>query len=317
MCKMILLGSPLDDYLARRLGEAAAVRVRRILSPDDLTEALPEADGIVMLGHLYTAEVAAQVRQRGTRLRWLQLTTAGYDGITFHGVPETVAVCNAGHSHAPMVAEHAVMLLLALIRRLHLFAEPQARREFQSTVRLPLASLEGSTVVILGYGGIGREIARRVRAFDARVSAVARSARVDDWADTVVAPTQLHAELAQAHALVVAAALTSETRGMIDAAALAAMKPGGVLVNVARGAIIETNALVDALSSGQLAAAGLDVTDPEPPPPDHPLWACPNLIVTPHVSGLGSAAVRRRIGDVVMDNLTRFVAGAELRHRVA
>jgi phosphoglycerate dehydrogenase-like enzyme len=312
----ILLWSPLDDYLADLLGASPAIRFGRVRSAAELTEALADADGIVMLGHLYTAEVAALVRQAGRRLRWIQLTTAGYDGFTFHGVPPTVAVTNAGHSHAPMVAEHAMTLLAALTRRLHLFAEPQARHVFDRAIALPLATLEGSTVAILGYGGIGRETARRAKAFGARVVAVARSARQDEFADAVVASDALHAVLAEADSLVVTAALTEETKGMIDAPALAAMKPGGLLVNIARGAIVDTAALVEALMSGHLAGAGLDVTDPEPPP-EHPLWSCPNLIVTPHISGLGSPAVRRRIGTLVMENLARFVAGEELRHRVA
>jgi glyoxylate reductase len=95
------------------------------------------------------------------------------------------------------------------------------------------------------------------------------------------------------------------------------MKPNGILVNIARGPIVDTAALIEALNSGHLAAAGLDVTDPEPPPPDHPLWLCPNLIVTPHVSGMGSPAVRRRIGALVIDNIGRFVAGLALSCRVA
>jgi len=271
---------------------------------------------MVMLGHFYTADVAALVREKGRRLRWIQLTTAGYDGFTFHGVSATIAVTNAGHSHAPMVAEHAVTLLTALTRRLDLFAEPQSRHVFDRRIALPLATLEDSTVAILGYGGIGRETARRAKAFGARVVAVARSARQDEFADAIVPAHQLHAVLAQADSLVVTAALTEETKGMIDAHAMAAMKPGGVLVNIARGAIVDTTALVEALMSGRLAGAGLDVTDPEPPPPDHPLWSCPNLIVTPHISGMGSPAVRRRIGTLVMDNLVRFVAGEDLRHRV-
>jgi phosphoglycerate dehydrogenase-like enzyme len=312
----ILLWSPLDDYLADLLGGAPAIGFGRVRSTAELAGALPDADGIVMLGHFYTADVAALVREKGRRLRWIQLTTAGYDGFTFHGVPSTIAVTNAGHSHAPMVAEHAVTLLTALTRRLDLFAEPQSRHVFDRRIALPLATLEDSTVAILGYGGIGRETARRAKAFGARVVAVARSARQDEFADAIVPAHQLHAVLAQADSLVVTAALTEETKGMIDAHAMAAMKPGGVLVNIARGAIVDTTALVEALMSGRLAGAGLDVTDPEPPPPDHPLWSCPNLIVTPHISGMGSPAVRRRIGTLVMDNLARFVAGEDLRHRV-
>jgi phosphoglycerate dehydrogenase-like enzyme len=188
---------------------------------------------------------------------------------------------------------------------------------FNRALALPPATLEDSTVAILGFGGIGRETARRVRAFGARVIGIARTARPDELADAVVAASELHAALAQADSLVVTAALTEQTRGMIDGPALAAMKPGGLLVNIARGAIVDTAALATALHSGHLAGAGLDVTDPEPPPPDHPLWLCPNLIVTPHVSGLGSPAVRRRIAAVVEGNVGRFITGDDLLHRVA
>jgi phosphoglycerate dehydrogenase-like enzyme len=313
----IVLWSPLDDYLAELLAMRPGVDFLRVKSAAELSGALPDADAIVMLGHLYTAEVARLMRERARRLRWMQLTTAGYDGISFHGVPEGVVVTNAGHSHAPMVAEHAVTLLTALTRRLPSFAAPQARRAFDRNIPLPLATLEDSTVVILGYGGIGREIARRVNAFGATVIAVARTARDDMFADAVVPSTELHRVLARADALVVAAALTPRTKGMIDTAAFAAMKPGGVLVNIARGGIVDTMAMMEALNSGRLAGAGLDVTDPEPPPPDHPLWSCPNLIITPHVSGMGSQAVRRRIAGVVEENTTRFLAGETLTHVVA
>jgi phosphoglycerate dehydrogenase-like enzyme len=313
----ILLWSPLDDYLADLLGASPAIRFTRIRSAADLAQKLPDADAIVMLGHFYTADVAALVRQQGRGLRWIQLTTAGYDGFTFHGVPESVAVTNAGHSHGPMVAEHAVMLLAALTRRLHLYAEPQSRHVFDRNIALPLATLEDSTVAVLGYGGIGRETARRAKAFGARVVAIARSARDDEFADAIVPSSRLHTVLAEADSLIVTAALTEETKGIIDARALQAMRPGGVLVNIARGSIVDTAALIEALNSGHLSGAGLDVSDPEPPPPDHPLWSCPNLIVTPHVSGMGSPAVRRRIGALVMDNVGCFIAGETLSHRVA
>lgn len=313
----ILLWSPMDDYLADLLAGMAGVDFRRVRSELELAEALPEAEAMVMLGHLYTAPVAALIRDRAPRLRWLQLTTAGYDGISFHGVPATVAVTNAGHSHAPMVAEHAMTLLTALVRRLPCYAEPQARHVFGRNIPLPLATLEDSTVAILGYGGIGRQIAIRVKAFGARAVAIARSGRADDVADRIVPVTDLHAVLAEADALVVACALTAETKGLIDAAALAALKPGAVLVNIARGAVVDTMALVGALNSLHLSGAGLDVTEPEPPPVDHPLWSCPNLIITPHVSGVGSPAVRRRIAAVVRGNVERFQAGRDLEHVVA
>lgn len=316
MSTNILHWSPLDDYLAEMLAGLPGVSLRRVASRSDFASALPTADAIVMLGHLYTADVAALVRTGAPRLRWIQLTTAGYDGISFHGVPDHVVVTNAGASHAPMVAEHAVTLLTALIRRLPAFDAPQRRHVFDRAIGLPLATLEDATVAILGYGPIGKETARRVASFGARILGVARTGRGDDIAEAVHPVDDLHHVLAQADALVIAAALTAGTKGLVDAAALAAMRRGGVLVNIARGGIVVTEALVAALHSGHLAGAGLDVTDPEPPPPDHPLWACPNLIVTPHVSGMGSAAVRRRIAAVVQQNVVRFKAGRALAHIV-
>lgn len=314
---LILLWSPLDDYLADMLTTRDDIRFGRVRSAEDLAAMVPEADGMVMIGHFYTAPVAAVIRAQAKRLRWIQLTTAGYDGFTFHGVPDGVVVTNAAHSHSPMVAEHAVTLLSALARRLHLYAAPQARHVWDREIRHSLTTLEDMTVAVLGYGGIGRETTRRLKAFGSRVIAIARTARPDDMADAVVSSSDLRATLARADALVVTAALTEETRGMIDAAALAALKPGALVVNIARGGLIDTGALIDALRGGHLGGAGLDVTDPEPPPPGHPLWDCPNVIITPHVAGVGSGPVWRRIAGVVEGNLDRFLAGERLHHQVA
>ena len=269
------------------------------------------------MGPYYTASVANLIRERGNRLRWIQMTIAGYDGIGFHGVPASVAVTNVGNAHAPLVAEHAVTLLAALTRRLPCFGEHQARHVFDQNIPLPLATLEDSTVAILGYGGIGREIARRLKAFDARVVVIARTARTEEFADQVVGSAALLDVLARSDALVVAAALTAETKGMIGAAAFAALKPGAVLVNIARGGIVDTMAMVEALNTGRLAGAGLDVTDPEPPPSDHPLWSCPNLIVTPHLAARGRPGSRPRVTALIRENVMRFLAGQELAHRVA
>ena len=196
MKPLILLWSPMDDYLAEMLSARADIRFGRVTSVEDLEAMLPGADAIVMLAHSYTATIAALMKARGTRLRWIQLTTAGFDGFTFHGAPQGAIVTNAGHSHAPMVAEHAVTLLCALIRRLYLYAEAQARPVWDRGIRHRLRTLEDATVAVLGYGGIGRETAKRLKAFGARVVAVARSAREDDIADAVVASADLHAVLA-------------------------------------------------------------------------------------------------------------------------
>lgn len=313
----ILFWSAFNDDMADRLGSLDGINFRRVRSEAELAEALPGADALIMVGTQFTAPVARLIRERADRLRWIQMTTAGYDGVLAYGVPASVVVTNAGNAHAPMVAEHAVTLLTALTRRLPCFSAFQARHVFDQNIPLPLASLEDSTVAILGFGGIGREIARRLKAFDSRVVVIARTARTEEFADQVVASGALHDVLAASDALVIAAALTTETQGMIDAAAFAALKPGSVLVNVARGGIVDTMAMVAALNTGQLAGAGLDVTDPEPLPPDHPLWSCPNLIVTPHLAARGKPGPRPRITNLVLENVGRFLAGQDLAHLVA
>lgn len=317
MSKRILLWSPLDDYVPDLLGSLEDIDFCRVNSEAELEELLPSADALVLLGMLYNAEVAKLVRERANRLRWIQLTTAGYDGVSFHGVPSSVVVTNAGHIHGPLIAEHAVTLLTALVRRLPCFAEPQSRHTWDRRISLPLTTLEDATVAILGYGGIGREIARRLKSFGATVVAIARAERTDDFADRIVSSRSFHSVLGEADALVVACSLTAETTGMVNAAAIAAFKPGGVLVNIARGGVIDTAAIVEALHSGHLHGAGLDVTAPEPLPNDHPLWSCPNLIITPHVAAFGSAAVRRRFAELLGDNIARFQNGQELEHQVA
>jgi phosphoglycerate dehydrogenase-like enzyme len=314
----ILLWAPMDrDYLPPRVAAFPDVTMPIVGGLGDLPRLLPDADAMVMLGHFYTAQSAPVIKEYGKKLRWIQLTTAGYDSVITHGAPPGVVVTNAGHSHGPMVAEHALMLLLALIRRLPAYAKRQVAHEFDRTIPLPLTTLEEATVAVIGLGGIGRETARRAKAFGAHVLGVSRSGRPEPLVDEVFPATGLHEALARADAVVIAAALTEETHGLIDEAAIAAMKPSAVLVNIARGAIVQTAPLMAALQSGHLSGAGLDVTDPEPPPADHPLWDCPNVIITPHVSGIGSVPVRRRIGDVVMENLRRLRAGETLVHVVA
>jgi phosphoglycerate dehydrogenase-like enzyme len=313
----ILLWSPLDDYLVDTLASFEAIEFLRIGNVAELIQNLPNADAMVLLGTLYGGEVAKAVHEQSGRLRWIQLTTAGYDGISFHGVPSSVVVTNAGHIHAPLIAEHAMSLLLALVRRLPCYGECQVRRTWDRKIPLPLTTLEDSHVVVLGYGGIGKEIARRLKAFGSRVTVVARFQRHDDVADRIVASARFHEVLSEADALIIAAALTPETKGMVDARALASLPRGSLLVNIARCGVLDSMAVVDALSNGHLFGAGLDVTDPEPLPSDHPLWKCPNLIVTPHVAAFGSAAVRRRFGALLKENVLRFQQGMTLQHIVA
>ncbi len=191
-------------------------------------------------------------------------------------LPEGVSLVNARGAHGGSTAEWAVTALLAIRREIPTFVRQQQQREW--TERRS-AGLQGAHVVILGAGDLGEQTRLRLAGFGCRTTLVARTAR-----DGVRPVTDLPELLPTADAVVVVIPLTDQTRGLVDAAFLAALPDGAVLVNAARGAVVDTDALVRELSTGRLRAA-LDVTDPEPLPPDHPLWTAPGVLITPHVGG--------------------------------
>ena len=308
-------------YLARvemleRFGRIAGMDLDLIESVDSLVAAIPEAQALVVSQTTYDARVADVLREHGTRLRFIQLMNAGYDGPLKHGVPPGVVVAKAGDAWSPALAEHAMTLMLALIRCVPQILENQARHGWDRKFTARIDGIDGMTMAIIGYGSIGREVAIRARSFGMHVIGVSRNATPKPFADEVQPISALHDVLARADVIVLTAPLTAQTRHMIDAKALSVCKPNAILVNVARGGLIDQAALGDALKSGAIAAAGLDVTDPEPLPPDHPLWASPNLIISPHVAGSSGARGRERLADFVAENLARFVAGEAVTHIV-
>ena len=234
-------------------------------------------------------------------LKLVQLLTAGADTIIPH-VPDGVSLCTARGAHDAGTAEWAVAAMLASQRELPRFVHAQAEQRWDFAFTRSLAD---KRVLIVGYGSIGGAIERRLAGFEVEVVRVARSAR-----DGVHGMEELPALLAEADVVVLIVPLTPETTGMVDKDFLAAMKDGALLVNAARGPVVDTDALLAELSSERLRAA-LDVTDPEPLPSDHPLWTAPGLLLTPHVAGSNEASVSRVFG-VVRRQLERFVAGEPL-----
>ena len=248
------------------------------------------------------------------RLRWIQSSAAGLDHCLVPAVVDSsITVTSASGVLADQVAEHAVGLAIACTRRLPLFLEQQRRREF---VRRPTRDLTGATVGIVGFGGVGRRLAEVLTPFRVRIMAT-------DWypvgkPDHVAflgPPTALPTVLAEADIVFLCAPLTPHTRGMIDTAALARMKRGAILVNMARGPLVDENALVDALESGHLDSAALDVTPTEPPPPASRLWTAPRLLITPHVAGQAAGRIDA-MTDFFCDNLSRYLSGRPLRNLV-
>ena len=239
-------------------------------------------------------------------LRVVQTTSAGVDYLSGR-LPEHVTLCDAAGVHDASVAEWVVAVILAAAKRLPQFVEAQQAGEWR---RVALADVDGMTVLIVGYGAIGRAVEARLVPFGARLQRVARRAR-----DGVQPIEELPALLGQADAVVVLVPLTQETRGLVDAAVLARMKSGALLVNAARGPVVDTDALLAALREEHIRAA-LDVTDPEPLPRGHPLWSAPGLILTPHVAG-DVPSFPRRAMELVGEQVRRYVAGEPLRNVVS
>ena len=263
---------------------------------------------------LFALHVPKDLMQLAPRLSWIQGMGAGVEQFAKAGVPRArVVMTNASGVSAGSMAEWVIGRLLQIWKR---FREADEHQRAHAFVRTYGRTFAGSTLGIVGMGSIGAAVAERARAFGLHVLGLRRSAAADPApAHELFPPERLHELLARSDAVVVAAPETPETRHLIDAAAFAAMKPGAVLVNVARGALVDEKALADALASGRLGAAALDVFEQEPLPPESPLWELPNLYASAH----SSVSVDRYLDDVFdlfVDNLARFVAGRPLRNRV-
>jgi phosphoglycerate dehydrogenase-like enzyme len=287
--------------------------VQGSLDRGELLRQIVDADVFIGQAAEWGSDIA-DAMARAPRLRWLQLANAGYDNVERAGVPEHVMVTTQGGIGCEVLAEHVVAQLLAVMRAFPKFHEAQRERRwtFDNLIG-EVTSLWRKHVAILGFGPIGQAVRDRLLGFEARVTGIARSSRTDEKGTRVVPYDQLHAVLGQVDALVVAVPSKPETRKMIDAAAFNAMRPGSFIVNVSRGAIVDTDALVAALNTGKVGGAALDVTDPEPLPPEHPLWAYPNVLITPHTAWAGGGqVVRDQVEALIVENTRRWLAGERL-----
>lgn len=230
-----------------------------------------------------------------------QLHTAGFEHALAH-LPEGVTLCNAAGVHDASTAELAVGLILARLRRIDDMARAMPSGDF---IHDRYDALADKRVVVVGAGGIGQALARRLEGFECEVVLVGRTAR-----EGVRARAELDELVREADVVVIAVPLDDSTRGLVDGAFLARMRDGSLLVNVARGAIVDTDAIL--AEAGRLSFA-LDVTDPEPLPPEHPLWRAPGVIISPHVGG-NTTAFLPRIGRLVREQVERWESGSPLRN---
>ena len=309
---------PIEAYRNAVVPEVQRVRGAEIVvvtDEADLPAALKGADGMISSGaSKYNAFVAKTVRDEGPRLRWFQTVAAGNEGFEANGVPPYMEVTSSGGHSAPVVAEHAVALLLASAHCVPEFVRATEKGVWDRSFSPRFRSFFRKTAIVVGLGRIGLEIARKLHAFDMRVIGVTKSGTLKDGVDTCVPVSDIKSVLGEADAIMLAAPLNAGSQGLMGAAEFAAIKPGAYLVNIARGGLIDQAALRQALLDGRLAGAGIDVTVPEPLPAGDPLWTAPNLILSPHTAGGGSAESPRRLAAAVRQNLENFIAGKPLLH---
>lgn len=298
------------DHMADAVRDLPGVRVVVWNLVDPLEPATRDAVELVVVPDFFVASEGFRVLHDLPRLRVVQLPSAGVEHALPH-LPAGLTVCNGRGVHSDETAELAVGLALASLRGIDDAVRAQDRQEWSPRLR---PSLADRRAVVVGAGSIGTAVLRRLEAFAVHAVRVGTAAR-DDEAGHVHGVDELPRLLADAEVVVVTVPLTPETDGMLDAGLLARLPDGALLVNVARGKVVDTDALLAELVSGRLRAA-LDVTDPEPLPAGHPLWSAPGLLLTPHVGG-NTTATPRRMAELVRAQLERLVGGEPLENVVA
>ena len=278
---------------------------RRAVAP----EAAYASSGLYMHGPVRA--FFGVLRHAGT-LRWLQSGAAGHDAPVFPLLARGGAVICNSDAAAPAVADYVLAGVMAAFHRVQLRRERQSGRLWR---RVEFREMAGTRWLVVGMGHIGRAVARRARGFDAHVTGVRRRPAGDELADATIEPAALASALPESDVVVLTAPLTEETRGMVDAAFLDAMKADSVLVNVARGGLVDEAALLAALDRGRPAHAVLDVFEEEPLPAWSRFWSHPRVRVSAHCAG-ASPGTARRNDELFLDNLARFLAGRPLRLQI-
>lgn len=311
----IALPTPDPEQQEKLLSGARQVAGDVELIPFTLQFGQPMDQRIIEDAEVLLGFCSVELLRNADRLRWLQHYGSGINHCMYPGIEEKEFIfTNNQHSAAPPIAEHVIAMMMTLARALPRFHGNQAEGEWQSrgSIDFPMIEVGGKTMLIAGLGGIGTEVARRAAALGMRVVATRRSNREGpDFVDYVGLSHELMDLAEQADVVVNALPLTDETTDLFDKKFFNTVKPGAYFISVGRGGSTVTEDLMAALRDGRLAGAGLDVTDPEPLPPDHELWSLPNVIITPHVAGMTDRGFERG-WLIIRENLRRYINGEKL-----
>ncbi len=305
--------------IATRCAELDGASVVVENDPAVMEAHLARADILVTQNSRYTAALARASAASPT-LKLIQSVSSGADAFARHGVRPGLRLSTGGDLWAPTVAEHALTLLLALARQVpRLERERQRARWDRPGLGADMISLTGNRLLVVGLGAIGRAVAGLAKAFGMRVAGIASRARAPathENVERIAGIDALRAELGQADAIVLALPLSKSTRHLIGRDELAAMKPNALLVNVARGEIIDQAALIDALKTRRPHGFATDVAAEEPLPASSPLWAFENAIISPHVAGYDDGKVGKQLAELCFANIRNWRAGRELANEI-
>lgn len=297
-----------DEDRPDRLRSVERSMTLRYTDASGLAEAIVGAD-VLLLWDFFSGALEG-VWDRADRLSWIHVAAAGVDKLLFDELVDSeVTVTNARGIFDRPMAEFAVMSVLAHAKDMQASQQLQERQEWRHR---ETSSIAGRRALIVGTGAIGRETARLLRKVDMSVRGAGRTARAGDRDfGTVVSSADLTEHVGWADYVILLTPLTDQTRGLVDRRVLDAMKPSAYLVNLGRGPCVVEDHLIEALTSGQIAGAALDVVETEPLPPGHPLWTTPGVTITPHLSG-DALGWLDALADQFLDNAERFVAGRPL-----
>lgn len=314
----VLTAHSYTEHILGQLRERSpGVRFARLAQNGDVPE--DARDAVVLLRCSMSKPEFSNALSQAPDVRWVHTCTAGFDQLM---VPEIIErallVSRSAETHHIPIAEWAMTGLLAIAKQFPFAHEAQKEKRWIGPKGWPEpVELYGTTMGIIGAGAIGTEIARRAKAFGMTVIATKRTPDIDSpWYDEVMPPTRVHDLLRVSDFIVVACPLTPETRGMLGPEEFAMMKPTAYLGNIARGAIIDEQALITALTTGQIAGAAIDAFVLEPLPPESPLWEIGNLLITPHASGRSSVSGVRGLEEFAV-NLELFRKGATLNNMLS
>jgi phosphoglycerate dehydrogenase-like enzyme len=304
-----------DEAFLRDFPEVEAAKSDSL---ESLVDALAGAEILHVYNSAFTPDFARLVRDKGRALKWIQFTTVGIEIGLNAGLPLGVWVTNSGDVSQRVLAGHAIALMLGVMRGFRRFEPLRAQRKWsRAAMSSHMIESEGARMIVLGMGRIGQEIARKAKAFDMEVICVTRApAPAVPEIDRVVPREKLGEVLPTADVVMVAMPLDSSTKGFLSAEKIALMQETAILVNISRGKVVDEAALARALAEGRIKGAGLDAFAEEPLPVASPLWNLPNVLMTPHVGGLGGRELWRRMSDLIRENTRRYLSGAPLKHIV-